>query len=502
MVLAIATVIFSLAIVALSTTQSIVLASYVLLPLFFLMVWRGWKTKQLLQYCIIYCGAVILAIASMTVFFMRYNNHVLAPWQSLISTSPSWYQSLIATGTIIEKQTHNRYVRQADNGVRFFLYTDTRYQPGDYIRLTANARLSTYKTLSLFTQHTHKKDRFAQYWIEYSFDFSSRQIMKKVAGSLYERNSIVLWQWDITIIEQRRFSLKEHIAQTFSNDSSRWLIAGMLLWDRSLLPADDYQLFIDSGIVHIIAVSGAHMVTVVLFLQLILFFVPFYLRIAIIIPCVIFYAMLCGLDGSVMRAAIMGSLSLLALFRGKQTLVWRSLFIAYTVMILVNPLFLVYDIGFIFSFAAVVGIVYMTQWTKDWQLPRKWHISSGINYVLRSYAIPSLWASMTIIPFLLFFTGKFNLISIVANILIFPLVPFVMIGGALTTALQQFVIGSRLWWLVQWGIEYLYFIANLGQKYGIYIMSQGHWFMYLVLFVVIILFIVDRCISLQPSDKK
>jgi len=61
----------------------------------------------------------------------------------------------------------------------------------------------------------------------------------------------------------------------------------------------------------------------------------------------------------------MGSLSLIALFRGKQTMVRRSLLIAYMTMLLINPLFLVYDLGFIFSFAAVIGIVYMGQWTQD-----------------------------------------------------------------------------------------------------------------------------------------
>lgn len=67
----------------------------------------------------------------------------------------------------------------------------------------------------------------------------------------------------------------------------------MLIGDRSMMTEDDYKLFIDSGIVHIIAVSGGNIVMLVLFLQLILFWVPFYARIVIILPCVILYALLC-----------------------------------------------------------------------------------------------------------------------------------------------------------------------------------------------------------------
>jgi len=116
------------------------------------------------------------------------------------------------------------------------------------------------------------------------------------------------------MIARTKRSIQESIYSFFRSDRERGLIAGMLLGDRSLLPAEDYQLFIDSGIVHIIAVSGAHMMTLVLFLQLLLFFLPFYVRVAVIIPCIIAYGALCGLDGSVLRAVIMGTLSLFALF--------------------------------------------------------------------------------------------------------------------------------------------------------------------------------------------
>lgn len=119
-----------------------------------------------------------IAFMSISIFIRRYNHSILPGTQELVHTNEAGYTTLIATGTIQEKQTHNRYLRKADNGTTFFLYSDTQYQPGDYIRLTANAQPSATQHLSLFTNYNDKKDRFLDYWREYRFDFQKRQIMK------------------------------------------------------------------------------------------------------------------------------------------------------------------------------------------------------------------------------------------------------------------------------------------------------------------------------------
>jgi predicted membrane metal-binding protein len=150
-----------------------------------------------------------------------------------------------------------------------------------------------------------------------------------------------------------------------------------------------------------------------------------------------------------------------------------------------------YDIGFIFSFSAVIGIVYMGLWSKNRTFSHT-KITHPINYILKNYVYPSLGASMMIAPFLLFFTGKFNLIAIIANVLIFPLIPLVMIGGAITTLFANTWIGSVLYSMIAYGIEYLYCIATLGQRYAVYIIYEGQWFMYLLIAVVIILVSLDR----------
>jgi len=50
--------------------------------------------------------------------------------------------------------------------------------------------------------------------------------------------------------------LQERIIQTYGENRISGLILGMLIGDRSKIPATEYQSFINSGLVHIVAVSG------------------------------------------------------------------------------------------------------------------------------------------------------------------------------------------------------------------------------------------------------
>ena len=139
--------------------------------------------------------------------------------------------------------------------------------------------------------------------------------MKGVAGTIYEKNSIILGSAEPESIVAIRHSFQTMIRDTFISKQSRGLVSAMIIGDRSMMTKTHYQSFIDSGIVHIIAVSGGNIIMLVLFLQLILFRVPFYIRIGLIIPCVIMYAVVCGLDASIVRATIMATLAFTALFR-------------------------------------------------------------------------------------------------------------------------------------------------------------------------------------------
>jgi competence protein ComEC len=218
---------------------------------------------------------------------------------------------------------------------------------------------------------------------------------------------------------------------TYQDTDRRALLLGMMIGDRSQFGDETYQSFIDSGLVHLIAVSGGNLVMIVVFLSAMLFRLPLDVRTILIIVSILLYASLVGMDSSVVRASIMAILTLVALLSGRMTNIRRLMAISSLVMLLYNPYFLRHDIGFIFSYAALIGIVMigpastsLQQWSKDQPIAKKYPA-----LFLAHYLIPTLGASLAVMPFLLFFTNKFNLLSVLANIVVLPIVPLVMIGG-------------------------------------------------------------------------
>gem|GEM_PF-1788324 len=186
-----ATIIFSLVIICLTVTQSLILTLWVAIPLLGITIIFGYKKKILRQSVSVFFTSILLSFFAVLIVFTRYNNNIFVPSQSLIHTDGE-YHTMIATGTIIEKQTHNRYLRTSFNNIPFFLYTSKKHSPGDEILLTARTQPASVSSLSLFGDYNIKRERLITQWSEYSFDFASWQIMKGVAGSLQESNSVIL----------------------------------------------------------------------------------------------------------------------------------------------------------------------------------------------------------------------------------------------------------------------------------------------------------------------
>ena len=219
------------------------------------------------------------------------------------------------------------------------------------------------------------------------------------------------------------------------------------------------------------------------FLSFLLFFLPFYLRTGAIISCIIVYGILCGADSSVVRAVLMGSLSLIALFRGKEVPIWRLLSIVFVLMLLWNPYYLVYDVGFLMSFGAVIGTIRSGQRTSQAKksTTNQAEISSqtkkffhpGFSYVRKNYLQPSIGASIGVFPVLIFFMEKMNFLSIVGNLFILPIVPFVMIYGGVSLIFYQWT--GRIWILSleKFLVMYIYKVSEFFSQFGVFIVVQG-----------------------------
>ena len=133
---------------------------------------------------------------------------------------------------------------------------------------------------------------------------------------------------------------------------------GLLLGVKHSLGDELESAFRETGIIHIVVLSGYNVMLVVAFVMFVLgYFLSIRLRVVAGILAIISFALLVGLSATVVRASIMASLLLIAQATGRMYLALRGLFGAGLIMVVFNPYLLLYDVGFQLSFLATLGLI-------------------------------------------------------------------------------------------------------------------------------------------------
>ncbi len=122
----------------------------------------------------------------------------------------------------------------------------------------------------------------------------------------------------------------------------------------------------------------------------------------------------------------MGTLLLIALNIGRQYSIAPALFFAALIMLVMNPKILFWDIGFQLSFAATLGIVYFAPLFEQ----RTEYIENPAG--VKSVLITTFAAIIATLPFILLYFGRMSLVAPLANVLILPFLPYIMLWGFLT----------------------------------------------------------------------
>ncbi len=216
-----------------------------------------------------------------------------------------------------------------------------------------------------------------------------------------------------------------------------------------------------TGIRHIVAISGMHIVILSWITMYLLIVIglwrgqAFYFAVALMILFII----MIGAPASAVRAGIMGGILLLGEKIGRLRNSGRIAVFAGSIMLVFNPLLLRYDVGFQLSFLAVLGIIYIKpifdKWIEKWQ--KKQEISSTLHIITMTLA-----AQIATLPILIYNFGRISFISPLANVLIVPLLPFIMSLGLafnIGTIIWPF-LGKILVWPLYIGLAYITHLTN------------------------------------------
>src|SRR3989338_6680466 len=134
------------------------------------------------------------------------------------------------------------------------------------------------------------------------------------------------------------------------------LLNGILFGVRGSMPFDFYQALITTGTLHIIALSGMNITILINLTAKATLFLGRRISIIVTICLIALFVMFVGAGPTIVRAAIMGSLSLIAIYFGRVYFSLLSLIMASLVMLLFYP-DLIGNISFQLSFLATLGII-------------------------------------------------------------------------------------------------------------------------------------------------
>jgi competence protein ComEC len=222
------------------------------------------------------------------------------------------------------------------------------------------------------------------------------------------------------------------------------LLEGILLGDENSIPDDLRRDFNATGTTHIIAISGFN-ITIIATLAIAGFGGWLGARRGMLAAALAIagYTLLVGANPSVVRAAFMAGFGLAARRSGRQSHAVASLAGTAGIMTAINPQAL-WDIGFQHSFAATLGLILYAaplqhlfeRLTAPVLGSERAHRFAG---PAGEYLLFTLAAQVMTLPLTLFYFQRFSLTALVANPLILPLQPAVMILGGLATT------GGLIW---------------------------------------------------------
>ncbi len=186
------------------------------------------------------------------------------------------------------------------------------------------------------------------------------------------------------------------------------------------------------GLSHVIVASGLHLsiITKALSGFLDVLYVSNSVNFIVSFLFILSFAFMAGLTPSIIRAAIMASLLILSRFSFRLYNSFNALLLAAVIMIWLNPLVLFWDLGFQLSFLATAGIIFLYPLWKEsqfWQ--QDWFNKKG--QIIRETVLSTFSALTFVIPWVIFKMQVVSLVAPITNLLILPLVPLIMAGGAM-----------------------------------------------------------------------
>ena len=221
------------------------------------------------------------------------------------------------------------------------------------------------------------------------------------------------------------YALKEKTLRTLqaninNQHGSLGIAEALLIGYKNDLDKEMVQAYSNTGVVHIIAISGLHLGLIYMVLFWLLERMPLikrnrFVKAIILLICLWVFSLMTGASASVLRSAVMFTCIIIGNMLNRKSSIYNSLAASAFLLLCYNPYFL-WDVGFQLSYFAIIGIIWL-------QKPIQ-QLFSLNNYLLRKiWEMTSITIAAQIItfPICLFYFHQFPTYFLSSNLVAVPL---------------------------------------------------------------------------------
>ena len=266
---------------------------------------------------------------------------------------------------------------------------------------------------------------------------------------LEDKNAHWFRQFIFTAREKILAILRKHIS---AGKDELGIAEALLIGYTNDLDKDLVQAYSNTGVVHIIAISGMHLGLIYVMLVWLFARIPYIkksslLQVILILSCLWLFSLLTGAAASVVRSAVMFTFIAIGKNFAKRSSIYNSLAASAFVMLCYNPYYL-WDVGFQLSYLAVVGIIIFQQPIYNWFYVK----NKGLDKCWKLMAI-SLAAQLLTFPVCIYYFHQFPNLFLFTNIIAVPLSSIILFGEIALVAFSWIpffglYLGKIITWLV------------------------------------------------------
>jgi len=378
-----------------------------MLLLAFLIVLYYWKDilKITSKEKVVFVAFVVLALISAFLIYKKHNFEE----SRILGDVPVRYKILVVRSSILYDDynvTLGKILNEGGLKGKYVLIRSDLHQAYDISqKILVDTRLEISKNQSM------PFDFFFFGKVFYQINFQNIEVLtEKLNSNIF------------SLVDFVRKKIVHNMKQVFDlevyNLASMWLLGKTNIVDKSI-----NDVFNKVGINHILVVSGTHLsvlFSVVLYGLVFLPGLPVLGSFVASVLVLVLFLMITGFSASIFRAALMWFFILLAKYNGVLVNYTNILVLVVAIVAVLNPLTLIYDIGFHLSFLSVASLFYIFPIFNVYY--KKLNIKEGCLFDLMAYILlASTSIFVGLFAYILYVFKEFNFLSVFLNVVLIPL---------------------------------------------------------------------------------